>query len=49
MPMTGATPYESAFGRAYRGKIAPFGEYVYALKKSENKNKSKMVWRSLSE
>ena len=35
--MLDTTPYESAFGRAYRGKIAPFREYVYALKKLEKK------------
>ena len=30
----------AAFGRAYRGKIAPFGEYVYALKEPEKKTKA---------
>ena len=48
--MLSTTPYESAFGRAYWGKIAPFGAYVYALKKLEKKTKvdeGAMVWRHL--
>ena len=38
--MLDITPYESASGRTYRGKIAPFGEYVYAWKKPEKKTKA---------
>ena len=33
----GSTPYECVVGRPYLGKIAPFGEYVFALKKPEKK------------
>ena len=39
----GSTPYESVVGRPYLGKIAPFGEYVFALKKPEKKGAANWI------
>ena len=39
----GSTPYESVVGRPYLGKIAPFGEYVFALKKPEKKGTANWI------
>ena len=39
----GSTPYESVIGRPYLGKIAPFGEYVFAPKKPEKKGTANWI------
>ena len=39
----GSTPYESVVGRPYLGKIEPFGEYVFALKKPEKKGTANWI------
>ena len=39
----GSTPFESVVGRPYLGKIAPFGEYVFALKKPEKKGTANWI------
>ena len=39
----GSTPYESVVGCPYLGKIAPFGEYVFALKKPEKKGTANWI------
>ena len=39
----GSTPYQSVVGRPYVGKIAPFGQYVFALKKPEKKGTANCI------